>query len=446
MKKRELDRLISLMVCWLWIALPGSCFAESDAEGGVVIPPPPQVVAEAPDTTSADEWVRWIDKEAYVRGEYVTYQYEEQATRLDKWGDPRDYEFTCRQRYLYDDEWHEFQNGCYAPDDRNTGSVGRFLAEHTSIGATLGIRIYPENVEPGEMVNINCQSNIKDEYTQTLRLEIEKEDGKFKGKYERYGFGMHLWELELTEGTYQLKASVTMTNGAVIEYPEEGWISLEIGAASNATTLPPPTVTTGSGASNDELPQEAVDVPNDYSNSPQVSPIEETDEARDEPPLTTEDPFSYPTDEEDVLVPEFPETICEPLPDGPVWLTPVGFEIKGAAPVQFSYQTLPFGLELVSIALEIQFVCFQELVDIYTAILTPEGTLLFTAHDGIVTEGFEPLLAGESDGISLNATIPAASTGFYTVFWVVAPTNGGHLMEIDWQGPLILGFYSVLID
>ena len=148
--------------------------------------------------------------------------------------------------------------------------------------------------------------------------------------------------------------------------------------------------------------------------------------------------------------PGIEESYCKAFPNEAVLVTPSDFEIKGTAPVQASVRTMPFGYGMTSIALDIEFPCYDvaEGVDLYVAILTPnpDGELLFISPNGDSTESFEAMAIGATENVSMTTTIWGSVRGMFSIFWAILPSNGGDLLAGQWDQGSIVGTYPLLIE
>ncbi len=106
-----------------------------------------------------------------------------------------------------------------------------------------------------------------------------------------------------------------------------------------------------------------------------------------------------------------------------------------------------------SMQLALNFPAYANAVDVYTALQLPDGTLYFVKSDNTLTTEMVPYATGTTDATNVTvfnafnvhnpfgvATVP---TGTWTVYSLVAPTNGGDIIGIDWAaGAYDLQYYS----
>ncbi len=141
-----------------------------------------------------------------------------------------------------------------------------------------------------------------------------------------------------------------------------------------------------------------------------------------------------------------PEIDCITLTKPDVIMPNTSDEIAESS-VAISAAFIPFA-SMQILNFDINFPCFAEPVDVYVAFATPDGSLVFIKSDGTTTTtAFEPFATGTTGQIESKATFTNVyPAGPYCVYWVIAPSNGGDLLLVDWAGPSVLGAYSSQVD
>lgn len=135
-------------------------------------------------------------------------------------------------------------------------------------------------------------------------------------------------------------------------------------------------------------------------------------------------------DEGPVSPPAVQETVILTTPE----------EIQGA-PMRFPINTNIIGLEV-----DIQ--AFSSAVDIYLALITPEGELFFIDSDNTLTLEMLPHALGTTDALSTRvANLGIIHNGYYTGAWFITPANNGNFGG-SLANPYTLGLYGfeVVID
>lgn len=131
---------------------------------------------------------------------------------------------------------------------------------------------------------------------------------------------------------------------------------------------------------------------------------------------------------------------CVPPPAKAVVVAPTNAAEISASPVQFYNKAL---------VLDFQSYCSP--VDIYVAILTPNGTLVFVNSNGELTHDFDPYATGIKDGAKASFSVendPLAFelSGEGSIYWLVAPSTGGDITYTLGSGAYELGGYNVTLS
>ncbi|MBF0201883.1 MAG: hypothetical protein HQK66_11345, partial [Desulfamplus sp.] len=135
---------------------------------------------------------------------------------------------------------------------------------------------------------------------------------------------------------------------------------------------------------------------------------------------------------------------CEELFPGKFLLPQTALEI-GAGPVTVKTGISPFQTH-GTLEITADFPCYTKEVDIYVALMTPDGNLYFLMNDGWVTNYFHYLYINVNGKKGQTFTFSGLPRAWYGLYWLVVPASGGNSGAINFNGPMELGYYPFTIN
>ncbi len=112
-----------------------------------------------------------------------------------------------------------------------------------------------------------------------------------------------------------------------------------------------------------------------------------------------------------------------------------------------SMPSIPFPLPNGSfLNMDISLPCYTQVVDLYIALVFPDGKLYFLSDEGKLTASeFAPFTKSITEAKSGSFKFNYIPKGNYELYWAVVPSNSGDLLSVNWASYCELGYFNFSI-